>query len=186
LGTGPVLRTARLDLRELTPDDFDAVHAYASDPEVVRFMQWGPNTEQDTFDFIERAIAHAEDEGRTMYELAVVVRGEDRLIGAIGLEVDEVDARGTLGYCLHRGAWGHGYATEAARAVTAFGFEVLLLHRIRAGCDPENAASARVLEKVGMTLEGHLRENVRVRGAFRDTLVFGMLRREWTARESAS
>jgi len=80
-----------------------------------------------------------------------------------------------LGYCYDRAAWGRGYATEAASEILDFGFDVLLLHRVWAGCDPENVASARVLEKLGMRLEGHLRESERIRGAYRDTLVYAVI-----------
>ncbi len=111
----------------------------------------------------------------------MVTLGDGRLIGAAGLDVAEEACQATLGYCLSARAWGRGYATETARALVGFGFDVLLLHRIQAGCDPENAASARVLEKVGMTLEGRLRDDARIRGEYRDTLVFGILEHEWRA-----
>ena len=181
-----MLRTERLLLRELTDDDFEAVHDYARDPEVVRYMPWGPSTEQETRDFLRRAQALATEEPRRGFELAVVTAGDDRLIGAIGLHMDTSELQAMLGYCYHRSAWGHGYATEAARAIVGFGFEVLLLHRVWAGCDPDNTPSARVLEKVGMRLEGRLREDTRIRGEFRDTLVYGILSREWNTEEEAS
>jgi RimJ/RimL family protein N-acetyltransferase len=66
----------------------------------------------------------------------------------------------------------------------SLGFDVLLLHRVWAGCDPENRASARVLEKVGMRLEGRLRDDVRIRGEYRDTLVYGLLEDEWRERDA--
>lgn len=180
------LRTERLRLRDLADEDYEAVHSYASDPEVVRYMPWGPNTEQDTRDFLARAQASAAAEPRMGYELAVVTLDDDRLVGAAGLHIGPEDFQAMLGYCYHSRAWGHGYATEAARALVDFGFGVLLLHRIWAGCDTDNGASARVLEKLGMTLEGRLREDAKIRGEFRDTLVFGILRREWREEEEAS
>jgi RimJ/RimL family protein N-acetyltransferase len=84
-----------------------------------------------------------------------------------------------LGYCLHQDVWSMGYGTEAARAQLEFAFQQLGLHRVWAGTDPDNAASARILEKLGMTREGHLRENVQVRSEWRDTIVFAILEREW-------
>jgi RimJ/RimL family protein N-acetyltransferase len=179
-----LLETPRLRLRELADDDFDAVHAYASDPEVVRYMPWGPNTEEETRGFLWRAQATAGGEPRLAYELAVVVREDDRLIGAVGLHLAPEEDRAMLGYCYDRGSWGHGYATEAAAAMLSLGFDVLLLHRVWAGCDPENLASARVLEKVGMRLEGRLRDDVRIRGEYRDTLVYGLLEDEWRERDA--
>lgn len=169
------LETRRLLLRELHATDHSRVHAYASDPEVVEYMPWGPNTEQDTRDFLERSAAAARAEPRTSYELAVVRRADDLLLGAVGLHLDGGGHQAMLGYCYDREAWGSGYATEAARAMLDFAFDVLLLHRVWAGCDPGNVASARVLEKLGMRLEGRLRESERIRGAYRDTLVYGLL-----------
>ena len=175
-----ILRTPRLFLREFRPEDFDAVHGYGSDPEVVEFMPWGPNTEQDTRDFLNRTIESAATEPREEYVLGVVRRSDERLMGAVGLHLaDADDHMAMLGYVYHREAWGRGYATEAARSVMAFGFEVLRLDRVWAGCDPDNHASARVLEKLGMSLEGHLRQDTRVRGRLRDSLIFGILADEY-------
>jgi RimJ/RimL family protein N-acetyltransferase len=146
-------------------------------------MPWGPNTPQDTRDFLDRAAETARAEPRLGYELGVVTKTDGRLLGAVGLRLEAQGCQAMLGYCYHADAWGHGYATEAAEALLRFGFDVLLLHRIWAGCDPDNTASARVLEKLGLTLEGHLREDTRIRGEFRDSLIFGMLDREWALSE---
>ena len=142
-----MIQSERLTLREFRGDDFDAVHSYACDVEVVRYMPWGPNTEDETRTFLERAQSYASADPRTGYELAVVETSADRLIGGIGLDAN--DQQGVLGYCFARPAWGQGFATEAARLILDFGFETLGIHRVRAGCDSENAASLRVLEKIG-------------------------------------
>jgi RimJ/RimL family protein N-acetyltransferase len=84
-----------------------------------------------------------------------------------------------IGYCFNKTYWGKGYATEAVRALLEFGFNRLTLHRISANCDPSNVASNRVLMKAGMKLEGRLRENLRVKGRWRDTMVYGILEREY-------
>lgn len=167
----------RVTLRELTDDDFDAVHAYGSDLEVVRFLPWGPSSEEDTREFLATARREREARPRVDFTLAIVRREDDRLVGTIGLHKKGYNAM--LGYALRRDAWGHGFGTEAARLLVDFGFRTLDLHRIWAGCDPENPASARILEKLGMRQEGHLREELHVRGEFRDTLVYAVLEREW-------
>lgn len=180
-----ILKTPRLVLREFTADDFEAVHAYGSDPEVVEFLPWGPNSEQDTIDFLERNVKNAAVDPREDFVLGVVRRCDDRLLGGVGLHLPDAESHlGMLGYVYHRDAWGQGYATEAARAIVSFGFDVLGLRRIWAGCDPENRASARVLEKIGMSLEGHLREDQRVRGRLRDSLMFGILATEYYGSET--
>jgi [ribosomal protein S5]-alanine N-acetyltransferase len=171
-----VITTDRLLLRDFRFDDFAAVHRYATDLEVVQYMPWGPNTETDTRDFLDRNIAAAQIEPRVSYGLAVVRAEDGVLVGGIGLDPDRPDgSQASLGYCLAREIWGQGYATEAAKVLMAFGFDVLHLHRIQAACDPHNPGSACVLEKLGMTLEGHLRRDTRIRGEWRDALVYAVL-----------
>lgn len=174
------LESERLVLREFTERDFDAVHRYGSDPEVSRFMPWGPNTEEDTAGFLRRAIAKQGREPRTQYELAVTLRDSGHLIGGCGIRVVNMElGEGNIGYCLNREHWGRGYATEAARRLLRYGFQHLEFHRLYATCDPENIGSRRVLEKIGMRQEGHLRENVRMREEWRDSLVYAILENEW-------
>ncbi|GMA86662.1 hypothetical protein GCM10025868_19120 [Angustibacter aerolatus] len=84
-----------------------------------------------------------------------------------------------MGYVLAERVWGRGYATEAARAVLRWAFDTLDLHRVQAEVDTRNAASARVLQKLGFVLEGTLREDCVVAGEVSDTWVHGLLRREW-------
>ena len=95
-----------------------------------------------------------------------------------------------LGYCLGEASWGHGYATEAARAVLQWAFDTLDLNRVQAETDTRNAASARVLEKLGFVREGTLREDCVVNGDVSDSWVYGLLRRQWhwrgRARQGAS
>jgi len=153
------------------------VHAYASDPETVRYMDWGPNVESDTKEFLRRAIAYQSSKPRTQYEFAITLRTTGELIGGCGIEKRPARKEGVIGFCLNKAYWGKGYGTEAARALLAFGFTRLDLHRITALCDPSNIGSNRVLEKAGMTLEGHLREDFPVRGKWRDTMIYGMIGR---------
>lgn len=178
-----VLETERLWLREIEEADFEAVHAYGSDPEVVEYVPWGPNTEQVTQDFIERNLERAAAEPRLEYVFGVVPRGMDRLIGTIGIYLPTPDAHlAMLGYAYDRSVWGRGYATEAALAMLELAFDVLAVRRVWASCDPMNTGSARVLEKVGMTLEGTLRHDMNIRGDLRDSAVWGILEREWRTR----
>lgn len=180
-----VVRTERLVLRDFEERDWEAVHAYASDPEVVQYMDWGPNTEEETRKFVQRAIANQKEQPRRNYTLAIVLKSDSRLIGGCGIEVSNPDNReGWIGYCLNRNFWGKGYGTETARALLKFGFNYLNLHRVYATCDPANIASAQVLEKIGMQREGHLRENKRAKGKWRDSLLYAILDCEWRKSKS--
>jgi ribosomal-protein-alanine N-acetyltransferase len=176
----PILETDRLLLREITEADFDAVHAYATDPAVIRYVPWGPNSEQDTHDFLARTMIAAAAEPRLEFVFGVELRGEPGLLGTMGLYVRPEDTnQAMLGYAFGQDAWGRGIATEAALAMVAMGFEVLGLRRIWASCDPDNAGSRRVLEKVGMRVEGLLRGDLVIRGDVRDNLLWGILEAEW-------
>jgi RimJ/RimL family protein N-acetyltransferase len=171
-----------LVLREFERHDWEAVHAYASDPDVVQYLAWGPNTERESRAFVQRAIGRQLDRTRRDFDLAVVSRASGELIGGAGVYGSQPEHRqGFIGYCLRRDAWGHGYATEAARALLAIGFIQLELHRVFATCDPRNVASVRVLEKVGMRREAHLREHLWQKEEWRDTLIFAMLETEFRA-----
>jgi RimJ/RimL family protein N-acetyltransferase len=176
------LETSRLLLREFEETDWQAVQRYAADPEVVRYMLWGPNTEEETLTFLARARAAQRSQPRLDFELAVILKGEQRLIGGCRLHLTNLLYReAALGYGLERAAWRQGYATEAALALLAFGFEQVSLHRIFAICDPANTGSARVLEKIGMHFEGHLREHLWAKGHWRDSLLYAILEQEWQA-----
>lgn len=170
---------ARIVVREVRDGDFDGIRVYAQDPEVHRFLIWQRDSAEDTRRWMEDVQAHARREHRSVYELAIAERGTDLAIGGIRLGIESfADRSAGIGYVLRRDRWGRGIATEAARLVVGFGFDVLGLHRIAAMCAPENVASARVLEKVGMTREGHLRERHLVKSAWRDAYLYAILDRD--------
>jgi RimJ/RimL family protein N-acetyltransferase len=175
-----MLETPRLILRDFLPTDVEAVHRYASDPRVVVYQDWGPNTLLETQDFIRRMLEINGSEPRLAFHFAVVLKDSGELIGGCSLWVPKLsNSEGLIGYVLHPDHWGRGIATEASRGLLRHGFTALQLHRISATCDPGNTASARVLEKLGMKREGHLREHIRTRDYWRDSLVYGILDREW-------
>jgi RimJ/RimL family protein N-acetyltransferase len=141
-------------------------------------MDWGPNNESQTRAFVRLAVGYRSERPRRHYELAVTLKVTGELIGGCGMEKRPIWKDAVLGYCFNKTYWGKGYATEAVRALLEFGFKSLALHRIFANCDPSNVASNRVLMKSGMKLEGHLRKNFRVKGGWRDTMIYGILERE--------
>ena len=176
------LTTDRLLLREFAGDDWPAVLAYQSDPRYLQYYSWTERTAKEVQAFVQRFIDWQEEEPRTKFQLAVILRAERRLIGSCGIRTGEAKVRkADLGYEIAPPYWGQGYATEAARAVVAFGFRELRLHRIWASCLAENVASARVLEKLGMQREAVLREDQWMKGRWWNTLVYGILEHEWAA-----
>jgi ribosomal-protein-alanine N-acetyltransferase len=167
------LQTERLVLREYTLEDFTAVHSFASDPEIAKYVDWGPNTEYDTRSFLEACAISQEAVPRTDFTLAITPR-DGVPVGSIGLTVDEHN-HGHLGYVVGTEHWGKGYATEAAARLLSHGWETLKLTRVEATCRPANLASARVLAKIGMTLEDIRPHDRLIRGTWEDSLVFALM-----------
>ncbi len=123
---------------------------------------------------------------RSRYQLAVILKATGQLIGNCGIRMEAADAHvADIGYELDPGHWGHGYATEAARAILDFGFAELGVHRIWSWCIADNVSSARVLQRLGMQLEGRLRENEYFKGRWWDTLMFAILKQEWQSQKHA-
>ena len=179
-----ILTTDRLRLREYVSDDWRTVLAYQSDPRYLRYYPWTQRTAEDVQAFVQRFIDWQDEQPRTRFQFAITLRAGGGLIGSCGIRKETATAQqADLGYEIAPSHWGHGYATEAARAVLAFGFQDLRLHRVWASCVAENTASARVLEKLGMRQEGRLRENRWMKGRWWDTLVYGILQREWKAQQ---
>ena len=176
------IETPRFIIRDLEMDDWESVHSYASVPETSRYMIWGPNTEEDTQNFIKRVIAHSTHQPRTHYSLTAYLKEEKKIIGGCDIRFETSGHNhytGSIGYCLHPDYWLQGYGTEMAQAMIEFGFTNLQMHRIFATCDVENIASIRVLEKSGMTKEGCMREHVLLNNKWRNSYLYAILIHEW-------
>jgi RimJ/RimL family protein N-acetyltransferase len=168
-------------LRAFTPDDAGAVHAIRSRPEVVRYLYGSPMTrEQAEEAALRRAGETALEREGDALSFAMVLPGSGEMVGDLVLIwTSEEHAQGELGYVLHPDHRGRGFAVEGARELLRLGFEELALHRIVGRLDGRNAASARVLERLGMRREAHLRENERVKGEWTDEVIYAMLASEW-------
>jgi ribosomal-protein-alanine N-acetyltransferase len=176
----PEIETQRLLLRKMRLEDAEAMFAYASDPKVTRYVPWDTHRSiEDSESFLTFAI-----EGYEKGDFGgwgVVLKDSGVFIGTCGLDAGYAPehARAELGYVLSREHWGKGLMPEAVRAVIAFGFVRIGLNRVEARCIAENTASARVMEKAGMTYEGTLREREFIKGAYRDMKLYSILRREY-------
>ena len=123
------------------------------------------------------------DEEGDAIRLAAVLSGTATVVGDISLRrTSREHATGELGYVLHPDHYGRGYATEAGAALLRLGFEDLAMHRIVASADARNVASIRVMQRLGMRPEAHLRENEFIKGEWTDEVIYAMLRAEWLAR----
>jgi ribosomal-protein-alanine N-acetyltransferase len=170
------IQTERLILREFREGDLADVHAYAVVPEVSRFMTWGPNTPEQSREFLDRALASQAEWPRGHVGLAVERDG--MVIGSIRLDLQDNDSA-DLGYTLSRDHWRQGIATEAARAVLAVAFGTLGLHRVWATCDVRNTGSFAVMEKLGMRREAHFLQDRFIREEWQDSYLYAILADEW-------
>ena len=175
----PTLHTTHLRLRPFTDADADALFAMHSNAYVLRYWDSPPWTDPERAQRFIAACRDLAEEG-TGARLAMERASDGIFLGWVSLTRWNRDYRSAaMGFCLEQSAWGHGYATEAAGAVLQWAFATLDLNRVQAEADTRNAASARVLEKLGFVLEGTLREDCVVNGDVSDSWVYGLLRREW-------
>jgi RimJ/RimL family protein N-acetyltransferase len=180
----PPIETARLILRPFTPADFDDFYAYQSRPDVARYLLW------DARNRAQARQALAEQCGETTLEaegdwltFAVVWREVGRVIGEVGLKWLSREHRGgETGFVFNPDYHGRGLATEAAECMLTLGFESLGWHRIIGCCDARNTDSARLMERLGMRREAHLRHPEMVKGAWADEFIYAMLEHEWRER----
>ncbi|MBJ6643333.1 GNAT family N-acetyltransferase [Streptomyces sp. BSE7F] len=169
-----------MTLHRIVFTDWQAVHSWAGRPDACRFQPWGPNTEEQTRDFV-RAAAEAWTH-EPLRRLAHVARLGNAVVGMGVLHLrSHTQRQGEVSYIVHPEVWGQGVGTEIGRSLLSLGFDRWGLHRIHATCDPRNRGSSRVLEKLGMTYEGHHRHTAWIRDGWRDSLVFSILEEEWRA-----
>ena len=176
----PTLETQRLILRPLTPQDAPALSRLAGRREIAdtTISITHPYSEEQARQWIAET-ANLFAKGKSAV-FGLQLKREGNLVGAAGLrDIDAEHSLAELGFWVAVECWGQGYATEAARAVVAFGFEQLGLNRIYAHHMVRNPASGRVLAKIGMHQEGLLRQRVRKWGVFEDVGLMALLRQEW-------
>jgi len=181
------IRTERLLLRPLTPDDREALLAYRSLPEVCRYVPFEPMD----FAEIDRrmagmwAVTALPDKVGANLTLGVVHEGE--VVGdVILMRPAEPEGTAEIGYVFSPRVAGRGFATEACRPLLALAFDAPGLHRVIGRLDARNTASARVLERLGMRREAHLVESGWVKGEWADALVYALLEREWALAQAAT
>ena len=174
----PVLTTERLRLRAFDLPDGADVQRLAGERAVAATTLTIPHPypEGAAEEWIETH-EPAFEKGEAI-SLAITLRDTSTLVGAIRLHMTGKHSRAELGYWIGVPYWGRGYATEAARAVVGYGFEKLDLNRIHACHFTGNEQSGRVLQKVGMKLEGTMRQHTLKWGVMEDLVIYGIVRSE--------
>ena len=175
------LRTERLMLRALTVDDLDDHLRLYGDPRVVTYLYEEAQDSAAAGEHLRRRlVAELPEEGSW---LNLAVEHDGRYLGEVGLcLVSRAHRQCEVGYVFLPEAAGHGYATEATAAMVELAFAELGAHRVAGRLDARNEASARVLARLGMRREAHLRGNELVKGEWTDEVVFAITEDEWRAR----
>lgn len=170
----------RVMLRDIEENDWEDVHQYASQSIVCKYQPWGPNTIKESQSFVKEAIKDFNKSPRTRFVFAIIEKQNEKMIGVVEFNIrDEINRNGEIGYIIHPMYWGQGFATEVAKLIVNFSFYELNMHRIYATCDPRNIASSKVLEKIGLTLEGRMRQDLLLKDGWRDSLLYSILDDEW-------
>jgi len=174
----PTIQTNRLLLRPFSLDDAPVVQKLAGERDIASTTLNIPHPYEDGMaeEWISTHQARYVKGASVVF--AIVLRADESLIGAMGLEISKDNDRAELGYWIGKQYWNLGYCTEAAHAVIHYGFERLELARIHASHLKRNPASGRVLQKAGMSLEGRLRGHVKKWGKYEDLEVYGILKGE--------
>ena len=163
------ITTERMLLRPPRLEDVDDILEFASVPEWSRYLPAPvPYLREHAVKFVARRILASWDD-RPLWAMVL----EGKVVGGIGLRIDTEHSTGALGYSTAKKHWGRGLTVEAARGVIGWAFSERGLAKVYAHADARNRQSLRVMEKLGMTREGRLRDE-RV-----DDVYYGVLRGEW-------
>lgn len=167
------IQTERLRIRPFRPTDWQAVHTYTSNAAIMHYLEEGQMNAEQTQAWVQQ-------QAESLEAYAVVRHTDDMLVGHISFHKWFNPHIYELGWVMHPDHHGRGYTTEAARALLRYGFETRNIHRVIATCQPENIASWRVMEKLGMVREGHLRQCVaRPNGEWWDEYFYAILKTDW-------
>ena len=171
----PVLSTARLQLRELIPDDAKEIFFLRSDKEVLKYLDKEPAKSVDEAkEFIERIKNDQVNNDGILW--GITLKDNPAIIGSIGYwRMQKEHYRAEIGYLLNPLFQGKGIMNEAMQGILKYGFEIMKLHSVEANVNPANKASMKLLEKNGFVKEAYLRENYYFDGKFLDSVIYSLI-----------
>jgi RimJ/RimL family protein N-acetyltransferase len=174
------IESGRLVLRRMRASDLETFMAYRNDSRIARFQGWEAYTREASVAFLE------EQESREAFlpgqwlQIAITRKPTQCLIGDCALKIHGEDPRqATIGITLAHGFHGQGFAREAIGTLLNYAFEELNLHRVRADTDTQNTAAWRLLERLGMRREAHLKQSLWFKGRWTDEYFYAILKQEW-------
>ncbi|MGM2820734.1 GNAT family N-acetyltransferase [Bacillus cereus group sp. Bce001] len=166
------IEAERLLIRKFEFKDWEAVHEYTSDSNVMKYIPEGVFTEEDTRNFVNKNM------GENAKNFPVILIDENILIGHIVFHKYFGDHTYEIGWIFNPKYYNKGYASEAAQATLKYGFKEMKLHRIIATCQPENTASYRLMDKIGMRREGYFRKCIPHENEWCDEYYYAILEEE--------
>ncbi|MFN3267115.1 MAG: GNAT family N-acetyltransferase [Deinococcales bacterium] len=170
-------QTPRLTIRAFLPSDLEPFVAYRSLPEVAVLQTWEDYSLERGQQLLERLQTSTPFTPNTPYQYAVALEG--KMIGDLYCKLDEAGQQAEIGMTFDPTYWGKGYASEAVRGLLRHLFTEIGLHRVCALTDPRNHPTQKLLERVGMRLEGHFVKSLWFKGEWVDDLHYAILREEW-------
>lgn len=177
----PTLAASRITLRMLRDDDVPALFEVFGDRDAMKYFGMPALSDIDGARGLLADIHECARTG-TLFQWGIARNADDAIIGTTTLyRMDVPNRRAEIGFAVGRPHWRRGYATEAVTRLIRHAFDDLSLHRLEADPDPRNTASIRVLEKLGFTYEGLLRERYFHDGEPQDAAYYGLLRSDWHA-----
>ncbi|MBE6553719.1 MAG: GNAT family N-acetyltransferase [Ruminococcaceae bacterium] len=177
----PELTTPRLTLRRMMVADTEDMYEYASRPDVTKYLTWYPHPDRHYTREYLQYLGNRYAAGM-FYDWAVIYEPDCKMVGTCGFTAFNCAADSAeVGYVLNPSYWGKGIATEALTRVLYYAFHDLKLHRVEAKYIEGNERSRRVMEKVGMTFEGIMREGMLIKGSYVNVGICSILRSEWEA-----
>jgi len=185
--TEAAMATPRLLLRRMNEGDLELVYRLYSDEEILRYSPFDVMDREAAGQHLQSILREWEKPSPANREYVVVCKEDGAPIGRCHIELDTDTESAMIGSHLLKEAWGKGYATEIARELMAYSFEVLGVRRVNALCNPDNIGSRTVLERCGMRLEAHFIQKRRYvkHGAveWHDEPEYALLREEWPRRQ---
>ncbi|WML32839.1 GNAT family protein [Clostridium sp. OS1-26] len=181
------ISTERLALRGIRISDAESMFKYRSNPQIYKFQGWRPETLKEVKEFICEKTAKTPNIPDTWYQLGILLKETDELIGDIGIHfIDSDNLQVEIGFTLSLDHQCKGYATEAITGVINYLFSNLKKHRIIASVDPRNTKSIALLERIQMRKEAHFKKSFWFDNEWVDDVVYSILREEWINQKSES
>ncbi|GID62819.1 N-acetyltransferase [Actinoplanes cyaneus] len=180
-----LMATERLILRRFRASDAPTLAEYRSDPAVARYQSWDAPFPLEKAELAVRNFAASSPDEPGWFQYAIEHAAERTLVGDVGVRLHDNLKQAEIGFTLATAYQGKGFATEAVSAVLDRLFRLQGVHRVMGECDARNTRSAALMERLGFTREGLLRQQTFIKGEWTDDLLFGILASEWLARDRA-